>query len=326
MVAYVRDGWQDDILGPDWEALTLRLKPDYEGDAVATLVRNRLPEHEATTPPQPAVLYVHGFTDYFFQVHHAAAWIARGYRFYALDLRKYGRSLRAGQTPNFCFDLAEYYEELDLALALLRADAPVRRVVVLGHSAGGLLAPLWLDARQRRGLGGVDGLVLNSAWLELQGTWFDRGPLTQIVRVAASLLPRMPAQREGQLAYGRSIHRSTGGEWDFDLRLKPLGGFPPLLAWLRAIRAGQRRVREGLDLDAPVLALTSDRSVPAARAEPDCDIVLELPTIARYISRLGRETTHVEVAGGLHDLSLSRQPVRERYVREILDWLDHRGL
>ena len=55
---------------------------------VATLVRLR-----AAAPTRRAVLYLHGFVDYFFQTHLAEFFTERGYDFYALDLRKYGRSL-----------------------------------------------------------------------------------------------------------------------------------------------------------------------------------------------------------------------------------------
>ena len=61
------------------------------------------------------MLHVHGFADYFFHTEYAEWWADRGYDFYALDLRKYGRSLRAHQTPNYVADLSEYFAELDLA-------------------------------------------------------------------------------------------------------------------------------------------------------------------------------------------------------------------
>src|SRR5690606_36880573 len=84
--------WGADVLGPDFEALTLPLPEGAE----ATLVR-----HVPSTPGtgtaddarRVAVLYVHGFVDYFFHPHVAAALAGRGYAFYALDLRAYGRSL-----------------------------------------------------------------------------------------------------------------------------------------------------------------------------------------------------------------------------------------
>ena len=45
------------------------------------------------------VLYVHGWSDYFFQKRLARFWTDQGARFYALDLRKYGRSLRPDRRP-----------------------------------------------------------------------------------------------------------------------------------------------------------------------------------------------------------------------------------
>src|SRR4026209_2579233 len=89
--------WQPDPLLPGFEALELRFPNDYDGGVVATLVR--LPAGEA---PRGAVLYVHGFGDYFFQRHMAERFAAEGYAFYAIDLRKYGRSLKPHQHPNFC--------------------------------------------------------------------------------------------------------------------------------------------------------------------------------------------------------------------------------
>ena len=45
-----------------------------------------------------------------------------GYRFYALDLRKYGRSWLPHQLPNSVRDLREYHADIDAALAVLHAE------------------------------------------------------------------------------------------------------------------------------------------------------------------------------------------------------------
>ena len=79
---------ETDVLGAPYERRTIVLADDDEGEVVGTLVRLR-----AAGPTKRAVLYVHGFVDYFFQTHLAEFFTARGYDFYALDLRKYGRSL-----------------------------------------------------------------------------------------------------------------------------------------------------------------------------------------------------------------------------------------
>lgn len=93
-----------DVLGPEYEAITLPMGEDEEGEVIATLVRRRAPE-----PTRQAVLYVHGFTDYFFQTHMADHFVAQGIDFYALDLRKYGRSLLPHQTPALVRSLTHHF-------------------------------------------------------------------------------------------------------------------------------------------------------------------------------------------------------------------------
>ncbi len=161
-----------DVLGQPYRAETLELADDDEGAVVATLV------HRPSRGPRgKAVLHVHGFADYFFQTPAADYWVARGYDFYALDLRKYGRSLREHQTPNFVTDLSAYYEELDEAYRLITERDGHDHVVVTAHSTGGLVTPLWVHDRAPD----VAALVLNSPWLDLQGSLLLRTAGTKAI-------------------------------------------------------------------------------------------------------------------------------------------------
>jgi alpha-beta hydrolase superfamily lysophospholipase len=99
-----------DVLGEPWLAETIPLEPDFEGDVVATLVSRR-----TASPSERATLHVHGFSDYFFHAEYGEWWIQRGHDMYALDLRKYGRSIRPHQSATYVADLSEYYDELDAA-------------------------------------------------------------------------------------------------------------------------------------------------------------------------------------------------------------------
>src|SRR5680860_1377436 len=92
-----------DLLGAPYTRETLPLRPDGEGEVVATLIHR-----PAGGPTRKAVLHLHGFCDYFFQTVAADFWVGNGYDFYALDLRKYGRSLRPHQTPNYVADLGTH--------------------------------------------------------------------------------------------------------------------------------------------------------------------------------------------------------------------------
>ncbi|MFC8921064.1 alpha/beta hydrolase [Cellulosimicrobium sp. NPDC057127] len=320
-------GWRPDVLGGTWQARDL----DLPGGAVATLVRDAAAGSAPVGPGpgRPAVLYVHGFIDYFFQTHVAEAFAARGYPFYALDLRGYGRSIGRGtgapsrpdDDPNFVTDLAVYAQDLDAAARALRAEGH-EHLVVLGHSTGGLVASLWADARPGR----VSALVLNSPWFDLNRSWLYRGPVTQVVDVVGRVAPRLVVGHLDE-HWARALHASTGGEWDFDLAWKPLEGFPVRAGFLRSVRRAHRRVAKGLAVDCPVLVLASARSGPAAGwhdALLTTDSVLDVEHIVSRAARLGDDVTVVAVEGGAHDLALSPEPARSTYLREVLDWLDAR--
>ena len=84
--------------------------------------------------------------DYFFQTGRPTSGCDRGYDFYALDLRKYGRSLRPHQTPNYVADLRHL-----LRGARPRPSSGSPRTTTTScfsaHSTGGLTVPLWLHDR-----------------------------------------------------------------------------------------------------------------------------------------------------------------------------------
>jgi alpha-beta hydrolase superfamily lysophospholipase len=315
----VAAGQSVDVLGEPYVAETLTLPPDEEGEVVATLVSRR-----AASATSRAVLHVHGFNDYFFQTVAADFWVARGYDFYALDLRKYGRSLRAHQTPNFVTDLADYFAELDLALERVRDRDGHTEVVVSAHSTGGLVTALWLDARDEADRAAVRGLVLNSPWLDLHGPLWLRTVGTQVVDRVGARRPMRELRRSVNGLYGMSLHRDHGGEWDYDLAWKPLESWPVRLGWLRAVRRGHAAVRRGLSLDVPTLVLCSDRSCHSTVWEPDVDCtdtVLDVELMARRAPLLSRHVTLVRVPGALHDVTLSREPARTRAFEELDRWL-----
>ncbi len=309
---------EPDVLGPPYEREIIDLGRDDEGPVVATLVRRR-----AERPTGRAVLYVHGFVDYFFQTHVADFFAARGWDFYALDLRKYGRSLLPHQTPNFCRDLADYFPELDAAAQLVRDRDGHETLLAMGHSTGGLILSLWADARRDAGL--VDGLFLNSPFFDLNAPWFVRRPLAAAVARLGRRAPHRILPFSLGTVYGESLHADHRGEWTYDLAWKPLAGFPVRAGWLDAIRTGQRRLRAGLDIPVPVLLACSTRSFRGTKwqdAATLADAVLDVEHMVRWAPRLGQHVTVSRFDGGLHDLTLSGPAVREKVFVEVGRWAD----
>ncbi|WP_051480616.1 alpha/beta hydrolase [Cellulomonas sp. KRMCY2] len=322
--------WVPDPLGPGWEQTTIDLGVDAEGPLVATLVRAARgstpggPADDGGTGHGGAVLYVHGFNDYFFQTHLADQWLAHGYTFYALDLRRCGRSLRAWQTPHFCTDLTEYVGELSAAARLIRGPLGHDRLVVMAHSTGGLTASLW--AHSLRNARVVDALVLNSPWFDLNARWFQRVIGTRVLDAVGPLDPQRIVA-EGHSAYSHHLHVANGGRWDYDLRLKPPEGFPVRAGWLRAVRRGQARLVQGLQISAPVLVCTAQTSGANSMGNPGLDsqdTILDVEQIAARVPLLGADVTLVRIADGIHDLSLSAEGPRAEFFATVFGWLDDR--
>ena len=278
-------------------------------ELVATLIRKSGPRTGTR-----AVLYLHGWNDYFFQTHVADYLTDLGYDFYALELRRYGRSIRQGQLRGFITSLDEYSLELDAAADLIATDHD--RLLLMGHSTGGLIAALWAARNADR----LEGLILNSPWLDLQGSAIVRTLGAPVIDALGSRAPTS-ALRLPDLGFtARSLHISLGGEWDYDLTLKSRPGPPIRAGWLRAILLGHQRVAAGLAISVPILVLASAQTEFARRWHEGLrvvDSVLDVEQIAARAVRLGSHVTVVRIPEGLHDLTLSAPHARKQVLDEI---------
>ncbi len=313
------DGWAPDLLGPDYQARTIGLAPDGEGDVVATLVRHSPPAPEPTRPVR-VVLYVHGWNDYFFQTELAEFWHDQHVAFYALDLRKYGRSLRAHQTPNYITSLRTYDEEIEAAFDVVRAEhGPDATILIMAHSTGGLIASLWAE----RHPGEISALVLNSPWLELAGASFVRSLVTPWISTLARTQPTAILPNIDPGHYARTILKRHGGSWEYDEAWRPSPMFPTRPGWIQAILGGHQQVARGLGLQVPVLTALSTTSILQPRWSEEmrsADTVLDVTVIARRAVQLGHLVTVVRIPDGLHDLTLSAPEPRQLFYREIARW------
>ena len=307
--------WSPDFLG-GFETTELALpgaepapgEPD-DVELVATLIRRSGPRIGSR-----AALYLHGWNDYFFQTHLADYLTDLGYDFYAVELRRYGRSIRPGQLRGFIANLDDYSLELDAAADLIAADHD--RLLLMGHSTGGLIAALWAARNADR----LEGMILNSPWLDMQGSAIVRTVGAPVIDALGSRAPTSIIRLPDLGFTARSLHISLGGEWDYDLTLKSRPGPPIRTGWLRAVLLGHQRVAAGLGIGVPILVLASARTEFARRWHEGLrvvDSVLDVEQTAARAVRLGPHVTVVRIPDGLHDLTLSAPHVRKHALDEI---------
>jgi alpha-beta hydrolase superfamily lysophospholipase len=295
---------------------TIPLKDDYEGKVEATLIHAEFNKNS-----RPVILYIHGFIDYFFHPHLAEFYNQSGYDFYALEIRKYGHSILSHQHKNYCQNLEEYFEEIDFSIQKINS---VNRcpIVLLGHSTGGLISCLYLNKGKFKK--SITALVLNSPFLETNVPSMMRKILKPITKWVSGMFPY--SKLDGMLSpiYPSSLHKDYHGEWDFDLEMKPIEGFPVYFKWSRAIMDTQDYLKSNSKIEQPILLLHSNDSYLPKRYENrvmHSDIVLNVNHMKQFGPMLGNRVTLVEIKDGIHDLFLSQKQIREETLNKMIGWL-----
>lgn len=305
-----------DILGNGYEQLTLNFPNDDQGKVTATLIRKK-----ARQKTHKAVLYIHGFIDYFFQTEMAEQFNQYDYDFYALDLRKYGRSLMPHQKPYFVLDLREYDAEISEALKIIGYENH-DSVVLSGHSTGGLITTLYAAHYPEHPL--IKALWVNSPFYD-----FNMHPLKKNIALPylshfGKKFSQLKFPSELNKFYVKSLHQNFHGEWDFNLLWKPTTYPMVYISFVHAIFEAQKEIHQGAKLSVPTLVMCSDKTRNPKKFNHDAqssDVILDVQQIQKWANKLQGNINVITIKDGLHDLVLSALKVRTEVYKELFDWL-----
>lgn len=314
----VASDWVRDILGCDYQMRYVNHPDDYSGHVRSTIVR-----HKLLSDSRYGVLYIHGYNDYFFQIHMSKQFVDHGINFYAVDLRKYGRSIMPGQKKFEVRDLHEYFADIDSALVEMENDG-IDNIVLFGHSTGGLIAALYINEIRHSS---VNGLILNSPFLEWNFNGFMRKIAIPSFAALGRFFPTFSISQGDGTGYGESLLKEYHGEWTYNTDWKLLHPQKVESSWVRAISSAQDKLKKYSSIDIPVLLLYSSGSVSGNKWTPEhlCnDAVLNVKDIARYGRSLGNDVTECTIEGGMHDLSLSSSNARKQFFDDIFMWLSNK--
>lgn len=310
-----------DTLGASYQYTILELAPDHEGSVIATLIRKQA--HQKT---KKAVLYIHGFVDYFFQTEMADHFNAQGYDFYALDLRKYGRSHLAHQTMYQVQQLTDYDEEISLALHII-ADEGHDSVLLSGHSTGGLITTLYAARHAKNPI--IKGLWLNSPFYDFNMTTFEKKHLVPRIASLGKKFPDFQFPSRLNKWYVPSLHKIYHGEWLFNLEWKKPSMPLVALGFVTAIHEAQKQLHQGIELHIPTLLMHSHQTKYPLRFNLDAqtsDVILNIKDMIKHSQSIQADLELCEIHNGLHDLVLSQKNVREKVYHSLFDWLKRKAI
>ncbi len=295
----------------------LKLGSDDEGAVEATVIRKK-----SAIISDKAILYIHGFVDYFFQDHLSDWANSIGFNFYAIDLRKYGRSILDHQKPNMTRNLKDYYEEIKLTIEIIRQEDKNNNLVLLGHSTGGLISSLFTHDFRDESL--IDLLILNSPFFDFNKPKFFKRSVLPLVARLGLRFPSIPSPEGLKDGYVKSIHKDFHGEWDFDFKFKPVKGYKINFGWISAIYYAQKRLQKGLKIECPTMVMYSSNSVTPGNYNEKmklADAVLNVKDISRFATSIGENVKLLEITNGVHDLILSEKEVRNTVFEEMTSFI-----
>ena len=294
----------------------IKLQPDSKGDNIAVLIK-----FKAESSTKKAVMYIHGYTDYFFQDHLAKWYAAHGFDFYALELRKYGRSILPHQRPNHIRKIDDYYEEVGKAINLIKTRDNHDTLLINGHSTGGLVAAMYCNYGEFRSE--VDGLFLNSPFLEFNIPEWQLRLMPRIAKIG-HVFPEWIAPLGGGGIYAQSLHKDHWGRWDFSKKFKPVSGFRMYFGWFRAVHDAQKTLQTKSNISCPILVFHSDKTSFKKSKDPEIfesDVVLNVKHIKKYAAKLGSHVTIIEIPKATHDVFLSKEEVLKVAFSYLDRWL-----
>lgn len=295
-------------------------------------------EADSTAGAKPArgiILYVHGYNDYFFQKEMAQKADSAGYAFFAIDLHYCGRSFAPGDRRGDLRNMREFFPELDFAVELARVITKERTgrahslpLVLIGHSQGGLLVSFYAESRPAEKFA---ALVLNSPFFDFNFNWLVRNVAIPVVSELAMYLPDFSIGSSGNPNYAYAINRERYGEWQYNTEWKSEKRPEQFLGWIRGVHRAQLELHKGFHINSPVLVLhgdCSDDDDEWSENQMHCDGVLDVEHIEMWAPKVGTKVTTETVAGGLHDLYLSRKDVRDEAYAKTFNFIDEslRGL
>ncbi|MBQ3719398.1 MAG: alpha/beta hydrolase [Fibrobacter sp.] len=272
------------------------------------------------------ILYVHGYNDYFFQKELAEKADSAGYAFFAIDLHYCGRSLMPGDARGDMRNMREFFAELDYAVELARVITKERAyslpMVLMGHSQGGLLAAFYADHRPEEKFA---ALVLNSPFFDFNFNWLVRNLAIPVVSEIAMYLPDFSIGSSGNPNYAYSLDKKYYGEWEYNTEWKSESRPEQFLGWVRAIHKAQQELYRGFHINSPTLVMHGDcteKDEEWSENYMHCDGVLDVEHIEKWAPKVGPNVKTETVAGGLHDLFLSRKAVRDEAYAKAFRFID----
>jgi len=253
-----------------------------------------------TGKPKAILVLAHGIGEHSGRYAHVADYFARmGYAFWACDHRGHGKS--GGQRGHVnSFD--EYLADLNRLIRIARESTPAPKTFLIGHSLGGLIAPLYAQEYPSE----LAGLILSAPAFRDK---VKASPLTILLAKAVSpILPTFTA-KTGLDANHLSRDREVVTKYVED----PMVHGVVTARWFTEYRRAQDEAMKA----------TSKLVLPTLVLQGGADGIVDASMTSEFFKKLVSPDKTLRVYDGFYHEVLN-EPGKESVLRDIDAWLSAR--
>lgn len=259
-----------------------------------------------------AVLYIHGFSDFFYNEELATKYWENDFAFYALDLREHGRSIRDDGKRFYIERVEDYFKEIDVAIYKMLATH--NKVILQGFSMGGLVTSLYMKKGFYRSH--IDAAILVSPLFKFSTNTFQDYFVRPVVLGLAKFFPFLKYSVDTE-KYKEYITRISMDHEHLNHKNIPL-----YFGWFRAMYDGIAQLEEGLDIKKPLLVMSSDKSEKnIANYKHNSDILLDVNDMKSRSKLLGPDVTYIAIEDAVHDIFVSNPKSRKKAYEQLFEWI-----
>ena len=264
-----------------------------------------------------ALIWIHGYNDYFYHYHISDLLIKKKYDIYTLDLQNYCQTNINKDYLYHIKDLKNYYKDIDSTFNNLKKDYD--KIYLYGHSTGSLISSLYCyDGFYREK---ITGLILNSPFFDFNECFIKNIILKNLIYYIGVYYPTFQIIKENE----NKINNNSIDilkRFYFEPEYKLCHNGPVTAGWVKTIIDYQKFIKDkNLDIKIPILCLYSSKNVINNSIEKGDDI-LNINDISKYVDNLGKNVTEVIIVNAVHDIFTSDKKPLDFAIKILLEWLD----
>lgn len=267
-----------------------------------------------------AVVWIHGFNDYYHHFHVGEFLLHEGYNVYTITLPRYPQD---GVDRRYLFyidDITKYFSYIDEYIEFIN-QRNIHHIVLYGHSTGGLVSTAYLHEGKNRNK--VSKLILNAPFFDFYDSDLKEFMLESIISSIAKVVPRFVVRQGKNELYSPDYYKGILSRYFFEQNKKLTYPSHVFAGWVRAVSIYHKKIQKNqIKVKVPVLVLTSSTSMKGCSGEQNGDCVLDVNETKKFAKNIGENVTIQEYSGAIHDVLLSKPDIVQLALSDIGEFLN----